>query len=356
MVEARGKKFEGDYIIKRQGHPIFIGHEDSRWDYNCYRVMDFIASKIREDFDEYCYKKWGKRNVSLNLTNLPLVVRPDITSELFNEELKTLVNIREIRQTYSYKISVSYKELINHQCLKGLQLFQLQEVIQKIKNFKFKTDYKIKSESNIRNTDGTPRLGFSNGISNINTNFSTIINIRETEYKLGVNNKKYNQKLEFELGPDYNASIFSIAFFHNIMSGGYQVINKPKQFYSLSKYAHILYRLRFLQFSKIRAYIKFSIIMKQLGLSTKNITNSKKKFKQIIEELSDNKLIYINEITEEVDEITYLVTTYNPKPKKKPKKKKIESKTEYDFDQLDFGTENSSNIFTMEEAFQFEGK
>ncbi len=314
MVEARGKKFEGDYIIKRQGKPIFIGHENSRWDYNCYRVMDFVASKIREDFDNYCYQKFGEKNIPLsNFPQFFLISRPDMIDNVYRDDLNNIM--KNERNIYSVEFNINFNDMMKSDCLKGLQPYIIKDTLQKINNFKFKTNYKIKTESNVKTTDGISLLDFSKGISNLNNNFTSFIKIKDSSYNLGVNNKKYNRKLNFCLGPMYGCSEFTVAFMHNIFTGGYNVIKNPKKFYSLSKYANILYRLRFFQFNNIKTVLKFTNVMNELGLSMNNITNSKKKFIQIIEDLADNKFIYIMDSGKDGNDIIYNVSTAKPKKK-----------------------------------------
>lgn len=272
----------------------FVAKENSRWDLNCYKVMDYFSSEIRIKFNQWFISRFGRicKNSydPLISTSCVYLSRPDRIDE-YNEEQNRPGFAQDLR-VYNLTIERTTFQLLKSPFLKKMSSKTLKETLRKISTCHASCNYQILSEgSTIRG--GIRTHDFSHSYKMIDRGiFDTLFNYELIKGKIGKDNILYGSihKIYF------NTPLGSI-FLHNIYTGGYNVIFDLEKFYSLSKYAQLLYRKRFFSWSKLNKIIlRSDKVMNDLSFNKSNTTDLKKKFQLIVEELVDNEFIEAQKI------------------------------------------------------------
>lgn len=307
IVGARGKDLSKDYIRYKNGNIDFIAKEGSRWDYNCYRLMDFLSTKIRERFDQICLRQMGKiikHDDLLNLHNAILLHSPNRLQELDPRNICNNSQTKEMREFYSSDFEVSIKEMLKSPCFQGLDGYAIKKIIKKASDCSVKVNWYFKSESKIK--EGYTSYDFKHTYSNLDGEFDQLFNFEFKEGVRGKDGKSYSNICNFKFD-----TILSSIFIHNIVTGGYSLIEEP--FYSLSRYANILFRMFILNYTNQRTILDMNTVTHRLGLIYSNPSALKKRFTNLILELYEHRLISLEETEINGSCIRYVVKRKNNK-------------------------------------------
>ncbi len=273
MVENRWDKLEGKIIKKVGNRVVFVAQENSRWDLNCFKFMDFLATYIKNDWDDECTEYYQDiiDDPYRNLTDLlPIYNRAS--------NIYVINNHNNPFGIYQREYTIPFRSISKSLSCKGWTKDIIKNTLQKITSCKVKTIYALYCENS------EDRSTWANKFSNMceTDEFQSFFDY-DIEGKLYSNIAKI--KFNSQLGA---------AFLHNIFSSGYCFIDEP--FYCLSKNAQILYRKRYLPYTTAASNVTLNKekTFHILGLNnSSNKTVSNKLFKNIIEELVDFDLIKI---------------------------------------------------------------
>lgn len=277
MINSKGKIFPPVYTIG-ENEKTFSAPGDSRWDYNCYRLMDFFASKIKQGYD----RTFGeiKSVTDPFLSNNMLLVNPSLINTL-KTELESYNNGNKTNNSLlTVTINASVKEMRNHECLQGISNYQLHETIKKASDCKVNMIYDFKTIKDNKGVfDHYKYDGFDNFFS-----------FEKIQGEAASNGKFYQTTYKF-----YFNTIIGYLFTHNILCAGWCVIEPP--FYRLSPLSNILFRMEFLPFTNnIKRILIQDTVLNSLGIIEKGKSVRKRIFRRIVEELTDYNLIDIKRI------------------------------------------------------------
>lgn len=307
VVGSKGKDLARDYIRYKNGNIDFIAEKGSRWSYDCYRLMDFLSTKIRERFDQFCIKETGKiikHGDLFNLQSAILLHSPNRVKELDPSLICDNSHTKEMREFYNSEFKISIKEMLKSPCLKGLDGHIIKKVIKKASECNVKVNWFFKSESKIK--EGYINYDFKNKYSNIDDQFDRLFKFEFIEGTKGKDGKSYSNVCNFKFD-----TILSGIFIHNIITGGYSLIEEP--FYSLSKYANILFRMFLLNYTNQKTTLDVNTVVHRLGFIYSNPSALKKKFINLVQELYDYGLITLEATESNGSHIRYVVKRKNIK-------------------------------------------
>jgi len=284
MQSDRWNKLNGKYIRNKNRKPVFIAQENSRWDLNCFKFMDFLSSYVKKEWDIYCFEGYGETVLNVNSELMNIIPLFRNYSKIYEFGKTTKFNALDM---YKCEYIIPIKTITSFPSCKKMNINHIRDVLNKISSCKVKSEYAIYSEDSIKQPT------WQNLFSNLNDtdSFQSFFDFEIMSSK-GKNGKEYNTIIKIK----FNSQLGAI-FLHNIYSTGYCRITEP--FYNLSKNAQILYRKRFLPYTKAaqKVYLNMDPVFHILGLTnTSNKTVALKTFNSIIEELVDFKLIKICEI------------------------------------------------------------
>lgn len=285
IINRNNKDNSKNYEQKRFGTTIYKVEEGSEWTYDCYRLMDYFSTKVREKFNYDCAAYLGRYIKDLNddwlHENLPFY--NDAENKISSyEKILTSGGDPESFLSGSSKYSASADVLLNdmlqHPCLNHLNVTTLDRVIKMASNYKLSCNWAILSK--IDN-----KFKYSHKYNN-HGNAQNLFDIEKLEGTTSKDGRVFNRGYKFKFN-----SMLSAMFLHNIYAGGYSLIEEP--FYSLSKNTNMFYRLNFLCYPNKTTTVDSIKSMNRLGSTAKSKSELNKRFKLIIEELNDNNLINI---------------------------------------------------------------
>jgi hypothetical protein len=291
VTKSRSRKLEEVYIMSRNKQIVFISQKGCTWDYNCYCLMDYFASEYKAAFDEFSVEGGGLITDVYNsrLDEFLFINRSDLTVDL-QIELETPGHFPLLRNVYCKTFTRNIREMLKHPCLKYMTGKILKSTIEKASSFMVKTKYQFLSEGKFR-IDNRLKRDYSNSFDGLaGLDFYNLFNVIPKILKVGKDKKNYNVEYKFSFD-----TILGALFIHNISCRAYHLIED--NFYSLSKNANLLYRKRFIVLRDKSTNLRMDTVLSDLCLTNKNFYESKKKFISIVEELVDNKLIYISKVT-----------------------------------------------------------
>lgn len=271
VVNRRGKK-EEEYVIKN----LFRVNKYSKWNYNCYRIMDFISTELRSKVEIEMNKIYGEIIIDPEhpfFQNLPYLINP---KNKLNKQFLGLNNF------YDFTIKRDIKQILNHPCIKGMSLNSLNKSLDMVNNFEFE----VKGYSLYGYNDN--KYDYSYKYSNWGKRSEKFVDINEN-FECVENKKNKKRKIIFK-----NTGIFSNILNHNVITRGYCDIKEP--FYSLSKYANILYRHNFLSYPNRTTTLNSKTTSEFLGSSINEELHKNKinqRIEYLLNELQDNNLITI---------------------------------------------------------------
>lgn len=284
IVDTRWFKHEGKVAKKVGNKTVFVAEENSRWDLNCFKFMDFLSTYIKAEWDDECNEEYND------------IIMDPYTDIIYNLPLYKIENINEMGKrsfnpftVYTRSYTIPLKLISKSVNCKGFNKEQIFNILEKISNCRIKTHYEIYSEGHTI-TDGRRRATWKNTFSNMSEvdHFQSLFDYEIIEGNVGKNGKVYNYKIKIDFRSQIGA-----AFIHNVFSTGYCRINES--LYKLSRNAQILYRKRYLPYTSVvrRVVLNREKVFDMLGLNINNYTVAIKTFKLITEELADNNLIKI---------------------------------------------------------------
>lgn len=265
----------------------FIIYEGSKWDLNCYNLVDILSTKIRKKFENSIKRLW---NASINgpydsrlPPYFPLCSQPERIKQLEPDyEDKDNPDVKELKHSCNLKISIPITEISNsipfkhsnnNVIRKTIEIIStcLMRVICRVniqlqnkKNFTFQHKYQMK----------TP---------------TTLFKYEYIEGIEGKDKRYYGSKYRFIFD-----GVLGSIFINNIGTGAYNLIEFPEDFYNLSKYANLLFRKFLLHLDHTPVInLERDIVLSYIGIYDKEPYQQKRRFKLIIEELQDLKFINI---------------------------------------------------------------
>ena len=268
------KKYIEDVIKRKDKHGkvIFKATVDSKWNLRCYKFMDWLSSKIKYRFN---YRMINpnpnlgiiKRLDDPRLHQMVLLNRPELIHEVLYGVKNPLSRQGDLATEYRYMIKLSCKKIAKD--LKWMKS-DVKSIIEMISKYKFITEYKMHTIK--LNTSRTGQ--FKNSKPYIPDDFESLFNIEFDKDDVEIN---------FNTG-------YGICFLHNIYTNGHQLVNNS--LYKLSENTQFVYRNRFFTYGSLpKIYVRMDWVFNFLNITTTNVTNRKKIFTKIINELEE-----INEI------------------------------------------------------------
>lgn len=303
VVLLKGRKLKGDYVRYKNKKVDFIADEGSRWDYNCYRLMDFLSTCVREIFDQTCIDQLGQIIKTADHPTLQtcavLLHSPRRTIDLDRSYPADNQYVEDMRKFYSIEVQRPVREILKAPSLKGIHASQLRQTIEKAASCRVKVNYQFKSQSD-KEIGGHRPFDFKNKYCNFDADFTTLFKYEYIPGKQSTDGKHYNAEYKFMFG-----SILGGIFIHNIVTGGYSLIDES--FYNLSKYANILFRMFLLNYTDQKTIIDMNTALHRLGFTNSNPTEQKNYFTKLINELFSARLISLEETINTKNSIRFVV-------------------------------------------------
>jgi hypothetical protein len=273
IMDTRWHKPEGRIIKKVGNRAVFVAQEGSRWDLNCFKFMDFLATYIKNEWDVECSESYQDilEDPYRELTDLLPIYGRSANIYAINKRINPF-------GIYQREYAIPFRLISKFISCKGWTKDIIKNVLQKISSYKIKTKYALYCE----NIEGGAT--WKNKFSNMSE-----IDEFQSIFDYDIEHKAYSNKVNIKLNSQLGA-----AFLHNIFSTGYCFIDES--LYSLSNNAQILFRKRYLPYTDAAQNVTLNKdkIFHMLGLNnTSNKTVSNKLFKQIIDELVSCNLIKI---------------------------------------------------------------
>ncbi len=302
IIKSKGNKLTEDYIKRRNDEIIFISKKGCSWDYNCYCLMDYFASMYKEAFDKYWLDHGGpvtsffddRLNLFLFMQNGDYIT--ELQRDFENPGHLKSIRMDKLRLAYCPSFKKSIREMLKHPSLKHLDSKLLKQTIEKAASFMVKIRFEYISKR--INKKGDLIFDFSKSFNGVNSDFTNVFNYKSKIIKVGKNNKIYNTEYEFTFD-----TILGALFIHNLSCQTFTYLDES--FYSISKYAHLLYRKRYLSWKTMTTTLRMDTVLSDLCLQNKNYYEARKKFISIVEELVDNNLINIQKMSPEGKVIKY---------------------------------------------------
>ena len=251
---------------------------------NCFKVLDFVATKVRECFDN------STKNKDITL-DLPFLSNPELIDYL-DLEHPTNDEVKSIRKIYHKSITISIKEFNKFYSTKKMTTRDLKRVSELISSKEYSTNLSYR----IRTCIGK-KLSF--------------------QYRYKITKPTYLCKMELVggkkgsdgrlCGAAYKFTFDTILggmFLHNIWSG--EVATIPdylvNQFYSLNTYPSYLFRKYLLHLNHdISVKISSRTIVKELGLTNNHSNFLNNQISNYIKHLQKNNLVICTEINTSYD-------------------------------------------------------
>lgn len=280
MIDARGRTFSEPYRAEFQygGRPNFKALSSSRWDLNCYKLIDVLSTAIKKIFDSSYGNIRGVRDLKQKGINIKLLENPNL---IYPDEEENR-SVEDSCDMYKLNFMISVKDLRKSSILKGISNAALYDTIEKASTCKINIPYGFMSKK----PDGS--YGY---ITYRYDGYQTLFKAERLLGQVSNDGKYYNSCYNFT----FNTPI-GFLFVHNIFCGGWCKIDFD--FYSLSRYANILYRMQFLPYTDIVRNLKVDSTLKSLGITSSNPTIRKKTFFRIINELRDSNFIDIISVSD----------------------------------------------------------
>jgi len=301
MINARGRSFSDPYIAEfyMTSYPEFKAPSDVRWDLNCYKLIDFLTTSIKLIFD----KGFGEVSSPYDekLSGNKLLNDPRLVHAIKNE-LEGGISITSSIYKNIF-IDVSMKRIGRSSIFKNVSNHVIHETILKASSFRLNIPYKFYSKKEDGNY-GFVKFRFEG--------FDKFFNVIIIDGPEGKDGKLYHKRYRFTFD-----TVLGTLFVHNILCSGWSRLddNFRDDFYNLSRYANILFRMRFLPFNeKPLITLKMDEVLASLGITSTNNHIRKKKFFDLINELRDSNFIDIVSIKDNVVEATR--STHKKKQKK----------------------------------------
>jgi len=295
MIQRRGRVFKEDYVRKdSKGQTMFVATEDSRWNLRCYKFMDWLSTKIRKRFDECIIAENPELGIAKTCNDeriskkCNLLFKPSNFLDILNCLKGNQSSYNLLAQPYTWNPTITFKQISKEL---GWEKQHVIEVIKIITECKMKFAYSIKTGSLYNNSY---KFNFKS-FHYVPENFESFFNIEINED---------NCTFLFNTG-------FSLCFIHNIMTGGYELIDD--KLYNLSESSQIVYRQRFFTYTKMLTTLTKTYVFNLLGISGKNITTNNKLFQKIITELIDMKMV---DMKEKVELDHYVLRKHIPEKRK----------------------------------------
>jgi hypothetical protein len=266
----------------KKGECVFRAEEGSEWDHNCYKLIDFLSTKLMEEI--LCEHGIWEIEDSFIQDDFFL-----LDCDVYNTD--TMERIRN-SDVYNKVITVHGYELLDSPQFKNWESKRIKSIIEKASKCKFKGKHNCLSK--------TESKKYTLKKSQINTlNFNApswnLFDYEVDNGTKGKDGKFYNLKYKFKFGPQFDGQIHSVFFLHNIYTKAYDVL--PENFYSLTPITSNFYRLYLLGlYSKnkkkdINVHIDFIEVARLLGLTTKSVSPLKQTIKRILNELKSKEFI-----------------------------------------------------------------
>ena len=301
MINARGKVFPPIYkIFNSAGHENFTATGESRWDYNCYRLMDFLASKIKENVDKKIGEIFSATDSRLSELQIEILSNPDKVYSL-KEKLDSYKKGADVKLIVVSVTQSTPREMLNSKCLEGIDRLNLDSTILKASSCKVNIPFEFKTIIDKK----------SKFVPFVYKNFDSFFTFEKISGEMSSDGKYYRPTYKFNFD-----TVLGYLFIHNIICAGCCKIEEP--FYKLSNYANILFRMKFLPYSNyIKRVLYMDDILTSLNIKEPNKRWRKQFFYRLINELRDFGLITISSITDDV------VICYRSKSKKVEKENKV---------------------------------
>ncbi len=263
---------------------VFNASDNSEWDHNCYKLIDFLSTKIMTNIlmDDGLWEIEDYQN-ELFLLDF----------ETLKKDQKTILKKINDSDLYNQIVTVKNTELIDSPQFHGYPSKKIKSIIEKASTCKMKFTHNFLTRvPNYNYNKYSLKTSYFNTILFEDEPHWSLFNVDINNEKKGKDGKYYNRTYDFKFGPLFESSIHSVLFLHNIYTKAYDVI--PENFYSLSVAASTFYRLFLLGLynkKTIQVHINFSDAARLLGLLAKNKSQVKLTIKRILNEILDKKMI-----------------------------------------------------------------
>jgi len=284
MVDGRGRSFNinntnmyaPDFIPSCRG---FTARSDSRWDYNCYRLIDYISSVIKKRI----YIDYGNIRDAYDkrLEFLPLLKDPLLVYN-FNRDLELGLGTSSVPLYTRFSFTSTVKDIRNSPIFKGINNSELYTAIDKASSCKINVKYQYKVIKD--NKSKYSEFDYSSDFI-----FYNLFNVEQLLGPQSKDGKYYNRSYKFSFDTPLGC-----LFIHNMLCAGWCKIDD--HFYELSKYANFLFRINFLPFNNIPIKLSIQKTLKSLGITEKTPSVRKKKFFKFLNELRDFKFIDVTSV------------------------------------------------------------
>jgi len=285
MISERGINLHIHPVMKKIGNDIsktyelydsdeqviFRSKENCQWTYNCFNLMDYLATQLKRNFDTMCMNQYGKI-LTINDPELkvmcPLLTNPNRIIDMNKAYFEGYDNdgFGDEFSYYSGKLKIRIIDIFNSKKVLKSNYQKILPTIKMASEFKFQTIYKFGSLK-----DG--KLSFNTYYAN--PEYDTLFNIDISDD---------NKSCTFIFD-----TMLSQLFFHNIMVGAYSYIHPKAEL--LSPTANVFYRKKILPYHNIKFKMNIYQIAETLNLSTNRKYVLQKTIDKIITELVDLNLI-----------------------------------------------------------------
>jgi len=286
ICPVSGKKNKENTAIIHGGKPLFSSLAGCNWNMACYMVLDIIASEILLE-----------RNITLDIHRIVLNGTPMPHYTLYDnpEDIRYFVStdnseshndrISKLKRVYQREITIKKKNIKRWTYLSKTDNNRLDQIVQMIADFKFKSVYEFKGPSN----------KFCHVYDPFNQNPGSPLSL-DGEYEsyfdvefIPATSRKHDALYKFKF-----KGIISALFLHNLLTGGVSYLGDYEdRLKKCTPASSMLYRKFLMPYNKFNRTLKFESVSYLLNWSNKDPWTMKKKFESIIFELEKHELIEI---------------------------------------------------------------
>jgi hypothetical protein len=265
----------------KKGECVFRAEEGSEWDHNCYKLIDFLSTKLMEEIlSEHGIWKIEDSFIQDNYFLLD------------GDDGNTIERIRN-SDVYNKIITVHGYELTESPQFEKWERKRIKSIIEKTSKckMKFKHNFLTKTTSD----KYTLKTSYLNTLNFNDTPYWSLFDYEVDNGTKGKDGKFYNPQYKFKFGPQFDGQFHSVFFLHNIYTKAYDVL--PENFYSLTPITSNFYRLYLLGLysrnkkKDINVHVDFIEAARLLGLTTKSESPLKQTIKRILNELKSKEFI-----------------------------------------------------------------
>ncbi len=271
MINSKG--FKKEFPVEYDGNLI-----TNFWSEKCFNLMDFFAS--------YMWFKYKEKNeVFFNVKTPYLLIQKNKQFKCLNPntiiDLENSFNLNNINNTLrlkDVKIQISAREMKRYPQIKKLRLFELEDVIKRTSECGHIINYEVRSFDLA--TNKFYKFNYKN------QNIDSFFKYKIIDVKYSTNNNIIDTIYEFSFD-----TFLGNLFLYNIYNMNFDYIKKD--FYTISRYAQILYRKFMLTHKRNKMHFLTNTASERLSLTNNtNLLELQKTIIKIMDELYIKKYIF----------------------------------------------------------------